>query len=139
MFWSDLVNTNFFCFEVIWLTPIPFVLKWSGFEVIWLTPIPFVSNWRPIEVIWLTPIPFVSDWEQSSTKAFRTWLHPIRNKRNKLQRPRLHTKKSFRNLIKYNQNQIVFTIFRLIWYQTDPWKFRLKDWACLFFLWKYSS
>ena len=31
----------------------------------------------------------------------------------------LHTEKSFRNLIQSNQNQIVFTIFRLIWIQTD--------------------
>ena len=31
----------------------------------------------------------------------------------------LHTQKSFRNLIKSNRNQIVFTIFRLIWIQTD--------------------
>ena len=30
-----------------------------------------------------------------------------------------HTEKSFRNLIKSNLNQIVFTIFRLIWNQTD--------------------
>ena len=29
------------------------------------------------------------------------------------------TQKSFRNLIKSNRNQIVFTIFRLIWNQTD--------------------
>ena len=29
------------------------------------------------------------------------------------------TEKYFRNLIKSNQNQIVFTIFRLIWNQTD--------------------
>ena len=31
----------------------------------------------------------------------------------------LHTQKYFRNLIKLNQNYIVFTIFRLIWSQTD--------------------
>ena len=31
----------------------------------------------------------------------------------------LHTEKSFRNLIKSTRNQIVFTIFRLIWNQTD--------------------
>ena len=31
----------------------------------------------------------------------------------------LHTEKSFRNLIKSTRNQIVFTIFRLIWTQTD--------------------
>ena len=31
----------------------------------------------------------------------------------------VHTDKSFRNLIKSNQNQIVCTIFRLIWNQTD--------------------
>ena len=30
-----------------------------------------------------------------------------------------HTEKSFRNLIKSTRNQIVFTIFRLIWIQTD--------------------
>ena len=30
-----------------------------------------------------------------------------------------HTEKSFRNLIKSNRNQIVFTIFRLIRHQTD--------------------
>ena len=30
-----------------------------------------------------------------------------------------YTEKSFRNLIKFNRNQIVFTIFRLIWNQTD--------------------
>ena len=29
------------------------------------------------------------------------------------------TEKSFRNLIKLTRNQIVFTIFRLIWNQTD--------------------
>ena len=31
----------------------------------------------------------------------------------------LHTEKSFRNLINSNRNQIVFTIFRLIWNQKD--------------------
>ena len=31
----------------------------------------------------------------------------------------IHTEKSFRNLIKSNRNQIVFTIFWLIWNQTD--------------------
>ena len=31
----------------------------------------------------------------------------------------VHTEKSFRNLIKSNRNQIVFTIFRLIWHQKD--------------------
>ena len=31
----------------------------------------------------------------------------------------IHTQKLFRNLIKSNQNQIVFTILRLIWNQTD--------------------
>ena len=31
----------------------------------------------------------------------------------------LYTKKFFRNLIKSNRNQIVFTIFRLIWNQSD--------------------
>ena len=31
----------------------------------------------------------------------------------------VHTEKSFRNLIKSNRNQIVLTIFRLIWIQTD--------------------
>ena len=31
----------------------------------------------------------------------------------------IHTEKSLRNLIKSNRNQIVFTIFRLIWIQTD--------------------
>ena len=31
----------------------------------------------------------------------------------------IHREKSFRNLIKSNQNQIVFTIFRLIWNQTE--------------------
>ena len=31
----------------------------------------------------------------------------------------LHTEKSFRNLIKSNRNQIVFTIFRLIWKQIE--------------------
>ena len=30
-----------------------------------------------------------------------------------------HTEKSFRNIIKSTRNQIVFTIFRLIWIQTD--------------------
>ena len=30
-----------------------------------------------------------------------------------------HTEKSFRNLMKSNRNQMVFTILRLIWYQTD--------------------
>ena len=30
-----------------------------------------------------------------------------------------HTEKTFRNLIKLTRNQIVFTIFRLIWHQTD--------------------
>ena len=30
-----------------------------------------------------------------------------------------HTEKSFRNRIKSNQNQIVFTFFRLNWIQTD--------------------
>ena len=31
----------------------------------------------------------------------------------------MHTEKSFWNFIKSNQNQIIFTIFRLIWIQTD--------------------
>ena len=31
----------------------------------------------------------------------------------------LHTKKSVRNLIKSNRDQIVLTIYRLIWNQTD--------------------
>ena len=31
----------------------------------------------------------------------------------------VHTEKSFRNFIKSTRNQIVFTIFRLIWIQTD--------------------
>ena len=31
----------------------------------------------------------------------------------------LQTEKSFRNLIESNRNQIVFTIFRLIWIQAD--------------------
>ena len=31
----------------------------------------------------------------------------------------VHTEESFRNLIKSNRNQIAFTIFRLIWNQTD--------------------
>ena len=31
----------------------------------------------------------------------------------------LHTEKTFRNLIKSNRNQIVITIFRLIWNDTD--------------------
>ena len=35
-------------------------------------------------------------------------------------RPRMHTEKSFRNLVKSNRNQIVFTIFRLIWNQMVP-------------------
>ena len=30
-----------------------------------------------------------------------------------------HTEKYFRNLIKSTRDQIVFTIFRLIWIQTD--------------------
>ena len=30
-----------------------------------------------------------------------------------------HTEKTFWNLVNSNQNQIVFTIFRLIWIQTD--------------------
>ena len=30
-----------------------------------------------------------------------------------------HTEKYFRNLIKSNRNQIIFTILRLIWKQTD--------------------
>ena len=34
-------------------------------------------------------------------------------------RLRLHTEKSFRNLIESTRNQIVFTIFWLIWIQTD--------------------
>ena len=32
---------------------------------------------------------------------------------------KLHTEKSFRNIIKSTRNQIVFTIFRLICKQTD--------------------
>ena len=31
----------------------------------------------------------------------------------------LHTEKSFRNLIKLNRNQIIFTILRLIWNETQ--------------------
>ena len=31
----------------------------------------------------------------------------------------LYAEKSFRNLVKSNRNQIIFTIFRLIWNQTD--------------------
>ena len=41
-------------------------------------------------------------------------------KHSKYDRPeKIHTEKSFRNLIKSTWNQIVFTIFRLIWIQTD--------------------
>ena len=36
----------------------------------------------------------------------------------------VHTEKSFRNVIKSNRNQIVFTIFRLIWNQTEEWGFK---------------
>ena len=36
-----------------------------------------------------------------------------------MRRNSLHTENFFRNLIKSNRNQIVFTIFRLIWSQTD--------------------
>ena len=43
---------------------------------------------------------------------------------------RLHTEISFRNLIKSTRNQIVYTIFRLIWIQTDtfrlPFQMNLK-------------
>ena len=39
--------------------------------------------------------------------------------RQQQSRDRLHTEKSFRNLIKSTGNQIVFTVFRLTWIQTD--------------------
>ena len=31
----------------------------------------------------------------------------------------VHIQKYFRNLVESTRNQIVFTIFRLIWYETD--------------------
>ena len=34
-------------------------------------------------------------------------------------RQSIHTGKYFRNLVKSNRNQIVFTLFRFIWNQTD--------------------
>ena len=41
------------------------------------------------------------------------------NQNNKQIQCLSHKEKSFRNLVKSNRNQIVFTIFRLIWNQTD--------------------
>ena len=56
----------------------------------------------------------------------------------------IHTEKSFRNLIKWNRNLFVFTIFLLIWNQTDVrlvfcvtllWYF----FAWLFFVWLFCD
>ena len=47
----------------------------------------------------------------------------INRKKNEGNRGYLHTEKSFRNIIKSNRIKIVFTIFRLIWNQTDSVRF----------------
>ena len=45
--------------------------------------------------------------------------HPIQFGRKLIFFVSIHTEKSFRNIIKSNRNQIVFTIFRLIYNQMD--------------------
>ena len=52
-----------------------------------------------IYMFWINKIPKIITWVYDASK--------------------LHTEKSFLNLIKSNQKQIVFIIFRLIWHQTD--------------------
>ena len=51
-------------------------------------------------------------------ETFLTWLNGLRFEagRSAIQ---IHTEKHFQNLIKSTRNQIVFTIFRLIWIQTE--------------------
>ena len=46
-------------------------------------------------------------WNVNGTECRRKW--PVH----------LHTEFFFQNLIKLTRNQIIFTIFRLIWIQTD--------------------
>ena len=52
------------------------------------------------------------------TMQFPACQHIV-NRRSREVSRMVHTEKSFRNLDKSNRNQIVFTIFRLIWKQTD--------------------
>ena len=48
------------------------------------------------------------------------WIKSLNNQvNNGIFHQQPHTEKSFRNLIKSTRNQIVFTIFRLIWIQTN--------------------
>ena len=51
-------------------------------------------------------------WATSSISAFWGW-------KASLPSVDLHTEESFGNLFKSNRNQIIFTIFQLIWNQTD--------------------
>ena len=57
--------------------------------------------------------------EEKDRVAWFTEL--VRNPKRKtgLERVSIHTEKSFRNITKPNRNQIVFTILRLIWNQTN--------------------
>ena len=57
---------------------------------------------------------------QLSRKMSTKILHQLRLRRpSGMFKLSLHTEKSFRNLIESTRNQIVFTIFLLIWNQTD--------------------
>ena len=59
--------------------------------------------------IWkLIMLQFLCSWRNEGTRAL-----------NATDPSAIHTEKSFRNIIKSNRNQIVFTIFWLIWNQTE--------------------
>ena len=53
-------------------------------------------------------------------REFQSGIQPAKNKSDPTALPiYLHMEKYFRKLIKSNRNQIVYTIFQLIWNQTD--------------------
>ena len=64
---------------------------------------------RRCRIPWLEPIGF-PNW---NPLRHPTGLRCFQRRRS------IHTEKSFQNLIKLNWNQIVFTIFRLIWNQMN--------------------
>ena len=84
----------------------------------------------PIQCEWKWKYIFLSaaearSWSQSGISCSNTKMPPGSGSIQTLTKVEyalytcLHTEKSFRILIESNRNQIVFTIFRLIWYQTD--------------------
>ena len=64
--------------------------------------------WRLDKFFLTSPLPYIYAAQNNLYGKCRA---PVSNHQ--------HTEKSFRNLIKPTRNQIVFTIFRLIWNQTD--------------------